>query len=105
MTSTEPRTTRATRGEYTTAMITAPTSVVLRRTSSVVQPGPARRGVAARRGSASTLMRVAVSLVPHPRVEDQIGEVDGEVDQHVHAGDAEHDALDDRVVAPQNGRD
>src|SRR5207248_1891470 len=99
-----------------TSMSTAPASVVLRRVISASQPGLARRGTGSARGRAITLIAVRAaahsrdranrsSLVAHPRVEDDVREVDHEVDQHVHAGDAQHDSLDDRVVAPQHRRD
>src|SRR5918996_169199 len=111
------------------AMMTTPISVVLRRVSSASQRGYADRGASSACGRAITLICRAQrgrdapsvsspvralsrhrrsrlgSLVLHSRVEHQVREVDGQVDQHVDAGDAQHHALDDRVVATQDGRD
>src|SRR5882724_3710035 len=59
-----------------------------------------------RRPTAGGLLEArAVSLVSHAGIEDDVGEIDGEVHQHVDAGDADHHALDDGIVAPQDGRD
>src|SRR5262245_58283965 len=88
------------------AMRMAPSSVVRRRAKSVSQLGArAGRSAASAWDNAITLMRAGPSLVLHPRIDDQVREVHGQVDQHVHARDAEHHALDDRIVAPQHRGD
>src|SRR3989442_1528587 len=95
------------------AMITAPTSVILRRDSKTSQRGAVR---AETRASGSSIACAAGSvtamgipgdrsLVLHARIDYQIREVNGEVHEHGDAGDAEHDALDHRVVASQDRRD
>src|SRR5579883_893645 len=41
--------------------------------------------------------------IPDARVEQSVGEVDGQGHQHVDAGEHHDDALDDRIVAPGDG--
>src|SRR5579862_4092850 len=43
--------------------------------------------------------------VPDARVEERIAQIDQEVDQHIGGREYEDDALDDRVVAPEDGVD
>src|SRR3990172_4487127 len=86
----------------TPAISAAPTSVVFRRTATSSQRGAARRSGSAR-GRTSVL--IGASLVPHPWVEDDVRQVHHEVDEHVDARDAQHDALDDGGVAAEHRRD
>src|SRR5262249_26070486 len=95
---------------------TRPMTVARRRTSRKSQsarrrPGSAGRGSARTRvlteagaarpaRTAGGLPRaVADSLVPHPRIEDHVREVDGQIHEHVDDCDTDDDTLDDRVVA------
>src|SRR5512137_3167387 len=47
----------------------------------------------------------AAMLVADPRIEQRVAEVDQQVDQHVDRREQQRHALDDRVVAPQDGVD
>src|SRR5438477_168246 len=120
MTRTEPRTMRATRGAPTTVVMASnarPTTVARRRTRRTSQRARRRTGSAGL-GSARTLMagrdeprrgaNRAVkwfSLISDPGIEDDVREIHREIDEHVNAGDADDDALDDGIVAPQHRRD
>src|SRR5438034_2078570 len=94
-----------------------PTTVARRRTKRTSQRARRRTGSAGL-GSASTLMagrdeprrgaNRAVkwfSLISDPGIEDDVREIHREIDEHVNAGDADDDALDDGIVAPQHRRD
>src|SRR6185295_7377020 len=48
---------------------------------------------------------VAVISVLDPRVEQPVGEIDQQIDQHVYPGEKQDHALDDRVIPAQNGVD
>src|SRR5206468_3834542 len=94
-----------------------PTTVARRRTRRTSQRARRRTGSAGL-GSARTLMagrdeprrgaNRAVkwfSLISDPGIEDDVREIHREIDEHVNAGDADDDALDDGIVAPQHRRD
>src|SRR5213596_1444656 len=94
-----------------------PTTVARRRTRRTSQRARRRTGSAGL-GSARTLMagrdeprRGAnravkwLSLISDPRIEHDVREIHREIDEHVNAGDADDDALDDGIVAPQHRRD
>src|SRR5688572_28826230 len=87
-----------------TAMMTAPTSVIFRRVSSTSQRGMRRSGSSAAGTrsvvTATGVSAIGVSLVLHPRIDHEVRQIDREIDEHVDAGDAQHDALDHRIVAP-----
>src|SRR5690242_7561609 len=93
-----------------TTSSTRPTTVARRRTRRVSHSGP-RRATSAGRGSARTLIGArsarpaSASLVSNSGIEDDVGEVDGEVHEHVEARDADDHALDDGIVAPQHRGD
>src|SRR4051794_24020022 len=50
----------------------------------------------------ATLIRLSIA---HARVDQGVADVDREVDEHVSRREQQRDALDDRVVAPQDGVD
>src|SRR5512135_378459 len=51
-------------------------------------------------GAAARSTATATS-VADPRIEQRVAEVDQQVDDDVHGGEQQRDALDDRIVAPQ----
>src|SRR5687768_14355644 len=77
-------------------MMIAPAIVIFRRVSSVSHRGH-RRSTPTVAGSGSLSVAGSVtamgSLVLHARIDHQVREIDREIDEHVDAGDAEHDAL------------
>src|SRR4051794_26765962 len=46
-----------------------------------------------------------VMSVPDPGIEQRVADVDGEIDEHVPRREHQDDALDDGIVAPQDGVD
>src|SRR5262249_23108624 len=73
----------------------------IRAATSPAAAGPAARGPpqlppAPGRGWAA---------IANPRVEHGVGEIDDQIDQHVNEAEQQHDALDDRIVAAQDGID
>src|SRR5690349_17222284 len=47
-------------------------------------------------------MRGKGRSVPNPRVDHHVREIDREIDEHVDGGEQQDDALDDRIVPPQD---
>src|SRR5215831_3490691 len=94
-------------------MITAPTSVILRRDRSESHRGIARHSRAASGRSSGpvarslTAIRVADGRSPvlHAGIDHEVRQVNCEIDEHRHACDAEYDPLDHGVVTAQHGRD
>src|SRR5918994_2768895 len=82
---------------------TAPATSSTRKTAAASAKGSrikrrsARSGPAA--GASTSASVVAISGVPHARIEHRIGEVDRDVHEEDHAGGDEDAGLDDREVA------
>src|SRR6266568_7562593 len=64
-----------------------------------------RAGAGAGRVRSLWMMAMDAPLVPDARVEQRIAQIDQQVDQHIGGRENEDDALDDRVVAAQDGVD
>src|SRR2546423_8019358 len=51
----------------------------------------------------STIGRASVAMsVPDPWIEKHVTQIDGEIDQNVGRGEDQDDALNDRIIAPQD---
>src|SRR5215831_209585 len=89
---------------------TATSSIAASTTPPAIAVGWRRRASRKRRqmsddsargpGSAS-----AVTSIPYARIEQHVGQVDREVDQHVERREDENHTLDDGIVAAQDGVD
>src|SRR5690349_11062582 len=66
---------------------------------------PSSRGPRLRALARWTVVASVIDAMTHPWVEQGIGHVDGEVDQHEAGGDHQHHALDGEVVVLVNGVD
>src|SRR5262249_46840634 len=91
-----------------TATSIAPTSAIFRRTSRRSQshcPSRGETSTRARSLTAPATWFMGRSPIPDARVEGEIREFHKQVHEGVRQGDQEHDALDHRVVPPEDRRD
>src|SRR5436190_8507342 len=84
--------------------ITAPTSTSRRRNSllRMIAVGPRETAVTGT-GVVAAFIMLSPQSVLHPRIDDQVQEVDQEIDEHIEACDHEQRALNDRIVSAQDG--